>query len=404
VSVEYRTIEPDEFEEFLEVDRIGFGHAPPKPEHPDTWARGEIERTRAAFEDGRIVGVGRNYSFEVTVPGGALLPAGAVSWISVLPTHRRRGVLTGTMAALHDDARERGEAVSILTASESLIYGRFGYGIATWRMGLSFDRAYAQFVHELDDPGRVRYLSADEALKVFPPVYDAARRLRAGGVPRPDFWWPESSAWLDEEFSPTFRAVHEGPDGSVDGFALYGLSSDWNDGIPAKRLHVVDLISLNQQARTALWHFLVGVDLVRTVVASTMPVDEPLRWMLRDSRRVGVDYINDGMWVCVHDEERALASRTYSTEATVVLDVHRVDGSRGRFEIDGGPDGAQCRPTKAAADVVLGQQQLGAVYLGGISFHELLAAGLVEEATAGAIERADRMFATQPPPTMSSWF
>jgi predicted acetyltransferase len=340
----------------------------------------------------------------MTLPGGALLPAAAVSWISVLPTHRRRGVLTGTMAALHDDARAHGEPVSILTASESLIYGRFGYGVATWRMGASLDRAHARFARELDDPGRVRYLSADEALKVFPPVYEVARRQRAGGVSRPDFWWPETSAWLAEEFSPTFRVVHEQPDGTVDGFSLYGLTSEWHDGIPAKRLTVVDLITLNPNARAALWRFLVGVDLVRTVFAGTLPVDEPLRFMLRDSRRFRVDYVNDGMWVCVHDEERALAARTYTGEDRVVLDVQRVDGTRGRFEVEGGPDGAQCRSTTATADVVLGQEQLGAVYLGGVSFTELHAAGLVDEERPGGVARADRMFVTQPPPTMTSWF
>src|SRR4051794_8901962 len=136
MAVEYRAVAPDEYDDFLETDRIGFGLPARKPDAPDSWSRGELERTRAAFEDGRIVGAGRNYSFEVTVPGGGLLPAAAISWISVLPTHRRRGILTGTMAALHADARDHGEPVGILTASESAIYGRFGYGIATWRLAV----------------------------------------------------------------------------------------------------------------------------------------------------------------------------------------------------------------------------------------------------------------------------
>jgi predicted acetyltransferase len=119
---------------------------------------------------------------------------------------------------------------------------------------------------------------------------------------------------------------------------------------------------------------------------------------------VRVDYVNDGLWLCVHDEARALAARTYSSDDRLVLAVHRPDGSEGRFEVEGGPDGAQCRPTTASPDIVLGSAQLGAVYLGGISFHELAAAGLVEEARAGALARAHRMFTTSPPPTMTSWF
>src|SRR5690349_1900426 len=134
MAVEYRAVTEDEFTDLLEVDRIGFGFEPRKPGTPETWARAELERTRCAFDGREMVGAGRNYTFELTVPGGALVPAAAVSWVSVLPTHRRRGVLRGMIDALFADARERGEPVSMLTASESLIYGRFGYGISAWRL------------------------------------------------------------------------------------------------------------------------------------------------------------------------------------------------------------------------------------------------------------------------------
>src|SRR5215470_11153698 len=105
MAIEYRAVTEDEFADLLEVDRVGFGMEPRKPGSPETWARGELERTRAAFDGGRMVGGSRNYSFELTVPGGALVPAAAVSWVSVLPTHRRRGVLRGMIDALHVDAR-----------------------------------------------------------------------------------------------------------------------------------------------------------------------------------------------------------------------------------------------------------------------------------------------------------
>jgi predicted acetyltransferase len=403
VTLEYRPITPDEFDDLVEVDRIGFGQAPRKPDAPDTWARGELERTRAAFEDGRVVGVGRNYSFEVTVPGGALVPAAAVSWISVLPTHRRRGVLTGTMRALHDDARERGEPVAILTASESSIYGRFGYGVATWRLGISAERAHVRFARDLPDEGRVRFLTDDESLKVFPPVYDRARRQRAGMVTRPDFWWPESMHWFGEEFAPMFRVVHEGRDGTVDGFATYGLSGEWSGGITSKRLMVIDLVTVTTSARAALWRFLFGVDLVHTVAATNLPIDEPLRLMLTDARRVRVDYVNDGMWVHVLDEVAALGARTYACDDRIVLEVHRPDGTVGTFEVEGGPDGAQCRPSSAPADLAIGTTQLGSAYLGGVSFTEMYDAGLID-ADAETVARADAMFSTRPAPAMTSWF
>jgi predicted acetyltransferase len=306
--------------------------------------------------------------------------------------------------ALHVDAREHGEPVAMLTASESIIYGRFGYGISAWRFGIEVERAHAQFVGDDVDAGRVRFVSDDESLKVFPAVYDRARRLRAGMVTRPDFWWPETLHWLAQDAAPTFRVVHEAADGTADGFAMYGLNGDWHQGISAKRLHVIDLIAVDPAARAALWRFLFGVDLVRVVAAGNLPIDDPLRFMLADPRRMRTDFVNDGLWVCVLDEPAALAARTYAQDARVVLEVHRPDGSVGTFAVEGGHDGASCRAVTESPDVVLGTQQLGSVYLGGVSFSQLHAAGRLDEGTTGGVARADALFATPVPPAMTSWF
>jgi predicted acetyltransferase len=404
MAVEYRAVDPSEFDELLAIDTIGFGSSPRKPEMPDTWARGELDRTRAAFERGRIVGAGRNYTFEVTLPGGALLPAAAVSWISVLPSHRRRGVLTGTMRALHDDAREHEEPVAILTASESVIYGRFGYGISTWRLGIEVERAHARFVGDDVDTGSMRFVEDDESLKLFPPVYDLARRSRTGMVPRPEFWWPEVMWWIADDAAPTFRAVHEDADGNVDGYVFYGIGGPWERGISSKRLTVLDLVATSDAARSALWRFVFGVDLVHTVTAGSVPIDEPLRFMLDDPRRVRTSYVNDGMWLCILDEQAALAARTYAVEGRLTFEVHRPDGDVVTVQVDGGPHGATCRESTAAADIVLGTAQLSSAYLGGVTFAELHAAGRIDEASPDAIASADGLFATAPPPAMTSWF
>lgn len=191
MAFEIRAVGPDEVEDLTRTDRRSFGAATGKADEARSWAEAELDRTRAAFEDGELVGASRAYSFELTLPGGALVPAAAVSWVGVLPTHRRRGVLTQMIGALHDDARARGEPAAILTASESTIYGRYGYGVATWRLGLTVERAHAAFARPVDDAGRVRFVARDEAEKLLPSVYDGIRRARAGMVTRPDYWWPE---------------------------------------------------------------------------------------------------------------------------------------------------------------------------------------------------------------------
>jgi predicted acetyltransferase len=239
---------------------------------------------------------------------------------------------------------------------------------------------------------------------VLPPVYDAARRQRGGMVTRPDFWWPEVYHYMADQVAPSFRVVHEDGNGYVDGFALYGVRGDWQNGLAGKRLVVMDLVSTTPSAHEALWQFLIGVDLVDTIVAVNLPIDEPLRFMLTDPRRVRTDYVNDGLWLCMLDEVAALSARSYAVDGSLAFEVHRPDGSVGRFLLDAGRDGAACTPANASADLVLGTSELSASYLGGVSFASLRDAGRVEEVSAGAIARADALFATPVAPAMTTNF
>src|SRR6185503_19969207 len=90
-----------------------------------------LDRMHAVF-DGRDVVAGAGvFPFRLTVPGGAL-PCAGVSVAGVLPSHRRRVLLRRMMDAQLRDSRERGEAIAALWASEQTIYGRFGYGLASF--------------------------------------------------------------------------------------------------------------------------------------------------------------------------------------------------------------------------------------------------------------------------------
>ncbi len=403
MAIEYRAITEDELPEFMEVDRRGFGVEPRPEKEPDTWARAEIERTRAAVEAGEIVGMSRAYSFELTMPGGACVPAAAVSAVSVQPTHRRRGVLTGMIGALHDDARARGEIVSMLTASESVIYGRFGYGCATWRLGATIERTHAGLREPVDDPGRVRFVNEAEARKVFPEVYERIRPLRAGAVSRPDFWWPEMMFW--EEPQKGFSVIHENERGIADGFVMYDMSGEWTGGITGRRLRAWDIQAETADARAALWQYLLGIDLIATIAGTNLPADEPLRFLLADPRRLRVDYLNDSLWLLPLDVAALLASRVYGYDGGLVIEVHGdADRPATRYALDAGPAGATCAITTAAADLACSISTLGALTLGGNSWSVMSDAGLVTEERAGAVTRADAMFATAPVPATLSNF
>src|SRR5205085_6887239 len=121
------------------------------------------ERIHCAYEDGRPVGTAAAFQFDVTIPGGAQLPMAGVTWVGVLPSHRRRGVLTELMRRQLDDLHERGEPLAALWASESVIYGRFGYGMAAPVHRLDAPKARFAFRDDPGSSGSVRLLGEEEA-------------------------------------------------------------------------------------------------------------------------------------------------------------------------------------------------------------------------------------------------
>ena len=405
MPLEVRPITEGELPTMLEVDRRGFGAPTRTADGSDSWVTAELDRTMCAWDAGAMVGCTRAYTFELTMPGGALAPVAGVSSVAVQPTHRRRGVLTAMMGALHDEARARGEIAAVLTASEGTIYGRFGYGPATWRLGCSIERARAQFARPVADTGHIRLVARGEADPIFQEVYDCVRRSCAGAVSRPDFWWPEVF-WIPLGNRAQFDAVHEDDHGRPDGYVSYEIKGDWEGGgFANRRLIVHDLQAVDDAARAALWEFVLGVDLVVSVRVSRLPPDEPLRFLLADLRALQTEFLIDSVWVLPLDPAALLSARTYTAAGKLVIEVVDPDGTRACVALDGGPDGAHATEERAAVpDLSCSRATLGAVSLGGTSWATLAAAGAVDEHRAGALAQADAMFATSPAPATTSWF
>jgi predicted acetyltransferase len=402
---EIRAVELDELDDLELADQRGFGMAPTKPEVSRSWATAELDRTRVAFDSGRMVGVSRTYSFELTMPGGAFVPAAAVSWVSVLPTHRRRGVLTQMMAAMHDDARARGEPAAMLTASESVIYGRFGYGVAAWRLGITAARARIAFARTDEDDGRMRILTRDESERELPALYEQVRGRRAGMVSRPDFWWPQVFyGFLFDKSKACFAAVHTDAHGHDDGYVAYEISDEWAGGLSDRRLSIFDMHAESPAALTALWRYVFGIDLIATIAASNLPIDDPLRHMVVDARHVRVDYVNDNLWIAPLDPRALLAARAYTVPGRVVVQVHAPDGATTTLAVEAGDDGTSCAITTDSPDLVCDSAVLGMCVLGGNRWSEVAAAGRLEVTRPEALALADAMFLATPAPALLSYF
>jgi len=401
--VTVRTIHREEMQIYLQGLRTAFLVGREADEELATWfcEHVDLDRTWAAFDDDVQCGTTRSFATDLTVPGGGSVPMAAVTQVTVLPTHRRRGHLTEMMNALLLDARDRGEPVAGLIASEWPIYGRFGYGPATEWATLRVDSRLARFVAE--PTGSLELVDRSTIRKLAPEPFDRHRGATPGAISRDELWW-DILAGVDPRpgeppSTKEVRVVHRDDHGEVDGYAVYEPVDRWEDGVSRSRVEVREMITTTPDGYRDLWRFLCDIDLAVEVHAWPRPIDESLSLHLADGRALRWRERSDHLWVLVLDVVRALEARTYRREDCLVLDV---DGRR--FALDGGPEGATCKPSTEDADLVLPVASLGAAYLGGTRFHALAAAGRAQEEHSGALARADAMFGIDTAPFLSTNF
>jgi predicted acetyltransferase len=357
----------------------------------------DIERMHAAFDGEEIVGGAGAFSFRMSVPGGVDISAGGVTVVGVLPTHRRRGILTSLMRAQLDDCRARDDAVAYLWASEGTIYPRFGYGLASrvGKMTLSRDRT--RFALPFEPRGTVRLVELDEAAKLFPPLYETVRRERPGGFERSKSWW-ETRRLYDNpdrrQGGPLNLALLE-LDGKPAGYALYRVAQDWASGVSAGTVTIVEVVAPEPAAARELWRWLLDFDWTSQFVADLLPLDHELFLLLAEPRRMRFE-LNDGVWVRLVDVEAALAARTYEGEGEVVLEVSDAfcPWNAGRYRVSA--EGVE--RVERSPDLGIDVTSLGSAFLGGFSFASLKHSERVKEFTNAAIPLADRLFGTSRDP------
>jgi predicted acetyltransferase len=354
----------------------------------------EVERMHAAWDDGKVVGGAGAFTYEMSVPGGASVPAAGVTVVGVLPTHRRQGILTAMMKAQLADARGRGDAVAYLWASEATIYPRFGYGLASRIGELTLVRERTRFAQPFEPRGTVRLVQLEEAARAFPPLYEEARGQRPGMFKRSKAWWETRKLFDDparrQGGGPLNRVLLE-LDGKPAGYALYRVKQDWANGASAGEVTIGEAVAPTPEAARELWRWLFDFDWTSKFTAGLLPLDHELFLLLSEPRRLGFR-LNDGVWVRILDLGEALSARTYAGEGEVVLEV--TDGlipeNAGRWRVGGG----RVERTNVDADIRLDVTGVGTVYLGGFTFAQLARAFRAEELRDGAIERADALFAT----------
>ena len=216
---------------------------------------------------------------------------------------------------------------------------------------------------------------------------------------------PDEATAVREGRTPNY-VVREDASGIVDGFLGWRASRDFDLAGNLAELEVTDLVAATEDAYRDLWAYLSGIDAVGEITLTDRPVDEPIRWLLPDGRALRQTYAGDQLWLRLLDVPAALSARSYAVSGEVVIEIEDdpLGHANGRFELAAGPDGSRCAPTSAAPDLRLSHRVLASTYLGGFSLHELAIGGGVEQLTAGALSRADVMFAVPQAPWNATSF
>ena len=366
----------------------------------------DLERTWGAFDGAHVVGTLRSFATAFTVPGPAQVQAAALTNVTVAPTHRRRGLLTEMIAADLRATAEREEPVGILIASEYPIYGRFGYGAAIEGSTYSVDLSSARF--RRPGSGTVELVDLPTLRTEAPGLYERFRLARPGSIDRSTRWWDRTLHQVEVPGAKPpegYQALYRSPSGAPEGYVRYRASQNWDHMRQNGELTVDELLAVTPAAYERLWRYCCEVDLVTTVRAGDRPVDEPLGWLLEDARVVRQNGRYDFVWVRILDVGVALSERRYAVDGRLVIEVVDTLGfAGGRFALEGGPEGATCRPTEDTAELSMPVDVLGSLYCGGISARVLHDTGGIDEHRRGAVSRADVMFRSPTVPWCATWF
>ncbi len=392
MALEFRTITDDEIAAYREAGIAVFGA------DPEVEGSSGVEQHRAlmgkqqawaAFDGTTIVGTAGTFDLTISLPGGTAIPMAGLTFVTVRPTHRRRGILRELMRLHLDDARARGYAISGLWASEAPIYSRFGYGLASYCdvYEIANARALRVTAAETDTLETVDEARAREAL---PDVYARAIATRPGALRRTDVWWRErrflETPWARAGASKRRHVLARRGDQIV-GYLVYRQRGKFTDGIADGRLEINELLAVDTRAEASLWKLALGADLFPAVTWWNAPADGPLPWLVDDMRRIK-SRRSDGIWLRIGDIPAALTARRYTSDGSL-----RISVGVATYELAVSGGTAQCTPTSKSADVTLAPTTLSSLYLGMTSASQLARADLVR-GDAAAITTADRLFAS----------
>jgi len=395
------------FRPWLDADSRGFHAAPFSDETAEQFMAGTADRrTSGVWDDSGAdaktpVATVNSWATPLTVPGERQIDAWAISSVTVASTHRRRGIARELLESELRSAAQQKLALAMLTVSESTIYGRFGFSPAALSADYEIDTRKARFTG-VAPSGRVQFVPLEQVRDEAPAIIEANRLRTPGDIATWSHLWDRTFAISsdDKEFAKRIRAIrYDDASGTPQGFALYTLKEHEHD-FSKHTARVHSLVTATDDAYAGLFAFLLELDLTTKLVLPLRSVDEPIRWQVADFRAIRATDVRDHLWVRILDVPAALAARDYFAALDLVIEVTDELGfAAGRYRL-----GDSIERTDDEPDVTLSVNELGSIYLGGVSALTLERAGRIVGHTEGAVELLDAAFRSPVTPSLSVWF
>ncbi len=352
-----------------------FGQPVPSGDSGRDGLRPESRRL-ALLSGDQVVGGCFAYDVALKLPGAATVPAAALAGVGIEPSIQGQGGLKKLLRSHLCNSCEHGDIVSLLMASESGLYGQFGYAPATELAEYKLDTAQYSLRSPVKDSGRIELIEDLELARALCSEVHSAQSL-AGEMQRSADWWQHVISngernWIGG--GPQFVAVHRDDAGAADGYALYVLEEmapgeSWGDGNQRMRLMLRELVTLNHQAEVALFCFLCGIAWVRELRWLLAPVDPPIKHFMRDPRQLVQVTRIDMLWIRILDMQKLFAACRFHRDGKLSFEYQDelLPENIGKYQltvVDGEPD-VKRLPMDSETDIQLRPEHLAATILGG---------------------------------------
>lgn len=378
--------------------RSGFLEPPHSDEGVQRWYDKTLldaARLRAVYDPERGFGLADEpiatfTSWSATInTGTGLYPIDLISDVTVQASHRRQGLMRSLMTRDLRDAKDRGELFATLTAADALLYGRFGFGVATTERTLEVETD-SRFSMARPSNGTVVFAKPSEITELRKELFEQFHAESFFSIERPSYYWQADFEFQQSKPRDDRAIVHLDGQGNPDGAAVFTNTTT--------EVTIHDLLSRDTGAELEMLQFLAQLEgPTKLIWKHCYDPRHPLPWALSDRRLVHTTQEADGVWARIVDVAGALEARSFEHDGEVAFEVvDPIDDQSGNYQLRVTGGVAEVKPATGSPKVQVQLAALASLYSAIQGANELAVTGVIS-GPADEVAALDRIFARSKP-------